>query len=45
MVIDADVDRVSCVDFTTDGQLVTANWDGTVHLWDLPKHRAALRAK
>ncbi len=39
IVLDADVDRVSCVDFTPDGQLLTANWDGTVHLWDLSKHR------
>ncbi|MCI0462913.1 MAG: ankyrin repeat domain-containing protein [Gemmataceae bacterium] len=45
LVIDADVDRVSCVDFTPDGQLVTANWDGTVHQWDLPKHRATPSAK
>jgi len=35
ILIDADVDRVSCIDFTPDGQLVTANWDGTVHLWNL----------
>jgi len=39
ILIDADVARVSCIDFTPDGQLVTANWDGTVHLWDLSKHR------
>jgi WD40 repeat protein len=44
-VLEADVDRVSCVDFTPDGQLVTANWDGTVHLWDLRKHRAAIEKK
>jgi WD40 repeat protein len=37
LVLEADVDRVSCVDFTPDGQLVTANWDGTVHLWDWAK--------
>ena len=41
LVLEADVDRVSCVDFTPDGQLVTANWDGTAHLWDLPRHRAS----
>ncbi len=38
LLLDADVDRVSCLDFTPDGHLLTANWDGTVHEWDLPKH-------
>ena len=36
ILVDADVYRVSCIDFTPDGQLATANWDGTVRLWDLP---------
>ncbi len=38
MVLDADVNRVNSVAFLPDGSLVTANWNGTVHLWDLPKH-------
>lgn len=41
LVLDADIDRVSCVDFTSDGHLLTANWDGTVHSWDLPRLLAA----
>ena len=38
MVLDADVNRVESVAFLPDGSLVTANWNGTVHLWDLPKY-------
>jgi WD40 repeat protein len=37
LVLDADVYRVSSVAFLPDGSLVTANWNGAVHLWDLPK--------
>ncbi len=35
-VFDADAGRVSWVCFTPAGDLVTANWNGTVHLWELP---------
>jgi len=38
LVLDADVHRVSSVAFFPDGSLVTANWNGTVHLWDLHRH-------
>jgi len=34
-VLDADVKSVAGVDFTPAGDVVTANWDGTAHLWKL----------
>jgi WD40 repeat protein len=37
-VLDADVYAVSGVDFTPAGEVVTANWDGTAHLWKLPQN-------
>lgn len=35
-LLDADVYAITGVDFTPGGEVVTANWDGTVHLWELP---------
>jgi WD40 repeat protein len=35
-VLEGDVYAVSGVDFTPAGDVVTANWDGTAHLWRLP---------
>jgi WD40 repeat protein len=34
-VLDADVHSISGLAFTPEGDLTTANWDATVHLWDL----------
>ena len=34
ILIDPDVYRISTICFTPDGKLLTANWDGTVHLYD-----------
>ena len=42
MVLDADVNRVESIAFLPDGSLLTANWNGTVHLWDLPKRLSGL---
>lgn len=35
-VLEGDVYAVSGVDFTPAGDVVTANWDGSAHLWKLP---------
>lgn len=38
LVLDADVYRVSGAAFLPDGGLVTANWNGTIHMWNVPRH-------
>ena len=38
LVFDADVNNIADIAFQSDGRLVTANGDGTVHVWDVPKH-------
>ncbi len=45
VVLDADVNRVESVAFLPDGSLLTANWNGTVHLWNLPKYLGGLSSK
>lgn len=40
LVLDADVNRITNLAFFPDGCLVTANGNGTVHLWDVPQHLA-----
>lgn len=37
LILNADVYQVPSIDFLRDGRLVSANWDGTVHLWNIPK--------
>ncbi len=41
LVLDADVNRVQSVAFLPDGCLINATWNGSVHLWDIPKHLEA----
>ncbi len=38
LILDADVAGISSLAFLPDGSLITANGNGTVHLWNLPKH-------
>ncbi len=40
LILDADVGYVSDVALQPNGQLITANSDGMVHVWDVPKHLA-----
>ena len=35
--LESDAGRVNSVAFTPDGGLLTANWDGTVHFWEIAK--------
>ena len=35
MVLDADVNQIYDIDFAPDGNLLTANGNGTVHAWDI----------
>ncbi len=37
LILDADVYRVTCVDWLPDGSLAAANWDGTVHVWKVER--------
>jgi formylglycine-generating enzyme required for sulfatase activity/WD40 repeat protein len=38
IVFDADAGNIADIEFQSDGRLITANGDGTVHVWDVPKH-------
>lgn len=37
LILDADVSRISDVDFLKDGRLICGNWDGTIHVWNVPQ--------
>jgi len=40
LILDADVAYITDIEFQPSGQLITANSDGTVHVWNVPKHLA-----
>ena len=40
LILDADVAYITDIEFQASGQLITANSDGTVHVWNVPKHLA-----